>query len=226
MKLRHERAPAHLVIRLAGKCERHHEHAVDLKAGVPCLRLLDSANQKTRAGEQDHAQGELRREKRASQSPADARHLSPSHERLHGRLRDLERRGKSEQHACQSRDPQCEDEHPCIRRNSAGDLVADGAADNQRWQRVCNQQRYGSGAARQHEAFGQELSDHTAPAGAERQTNGELTLAGKRPRQQQVADIGAGQEQHEYHRGEHQREDRHQRCLQPGLRQKSSAAED
>jgi hypothetical protein len=52
-------------------------------------------------------------------------------------------------------------------------------------------------AQRQHQALGEELSGQPAPARAERGTDGQLALPGDAPGQEQVGDVGAGDEQDE-----------------------------
>ena len=53
------------------------------------------------------------------------------------------------------------------------------------------------GDEREHDAFGEQLADDPAAAGAERCTNGELAGARGAARQQQVGDVAARDEQHE-----------------------------
>ena len=49
----------------------------------------------------------------------------------------------------------------------------------------------------QQQAFGQELLDHAAAPGAERESYRHFAAAPGGPRQQQVGDVGAGDDQHE-----------------------------
>jgi len=63
-------------------------------------------------------------------------------------------------------------------------------------------------ADRQHEAFGQELPHQARSRGAECLPNGELALAQRSAHQQQVADVHAGDEQHDAH------DNHEQRCAQ------------
>ena len=53
-----------------------------------------------------------------------------------------------------------------------------------------------SGEGQQH-ALGQQLPDDAAAARADRGTNGDLTPSARRAHQQQVRDVGAGDQQHE-----------------------------
>src|SRR5262249_8070683 len=70
-------------------------------------------------------------------------------------------------------------------------------------------QRQTQGAARhgQQQAFGQKLSDKAQPARAERRPHRDLSAARGRAAQQQVGDVGAGDQQDEANR-EHQRSQR------------------
>ena len=59
------------------------------------------------------------------------------------------------------------------------------------------QQAERAAAERQQDALGQQLADDAAAAGAERRADGDLPLPRQRPRQQQVGDVGARDQQHE-----------------------------
>ena len=50
---------------------------------------------------------------------------------------------------------------------------------------------------RQRHAFGQQLPDDASAAGADCGSQRDFTLAGRRPHEQQVRDVGAGNQQHE-----------------------------
>ena len=58
-------------------------------------------------------------------------------------------------------------------------------------------QAEGAAGDRQQHAFGHELPEQPAAAGAERRAHGKLTMTGLGARQQQVREIRAGDEQHE-----------------------------
>ena len=59
---------------------------------------------------------------------------------------------------------------------------------------------------REHNTLGEHLRDERVPTAAERRADGELAVARGSADEQQVRDVGAGDEQHEHHRA-HQRED-------------------
>ena len=69
------------------------------------------------------------------------------------------------------------------------------------------QQPGGRAERRQHAAFGDQLPHQPAAAGAERGAHGDLAAARFRARDQQVGDVGAGDEQDERDR-RHQRQQR------------------
>ena len=54
----------------------------------------------------------------------------------------------------------------------------------------------------EHHALREQLADDARAAGAERAPNGNLALADRRSREQQVGDVGTGDQQHEADRGE------------------------
>ena len=81
-----------------------------------------------------------------------------------------------------------------------------GAGGQQRTQAPRSQQE--PGGAAQHgrqQALGEELADQPAATRTQRRSHGDLLLASLGSRQQQVADVGAGNQQHEAH-GSQQKE--------------------
>ena len=67
----------------------------------------------------------------------------------------------------------------------------------------------------EHEALGEQLTHEPPRAGAERRADGQLALARRRAREQQVRDVRAGDQQHEDD-GAHQRQDRLPDVRRPG----------
>ena len=55
--------------------------------------------------------------------------------------------------------------------------------------------------ARKHEALGQQLTDQPRPTGAKRGANRKLAVTRRRPRQEEVGDVGAGNQENERHSG-------------------------
>jgi hypothetical protein len=67
-----------------------------------------------------------------------------------------------------------------------------------------NQQTRAATERRQHGALGQQLPHDAPPAGADREPDGNLPASCRRPRQQQIGDIGAGDQQHQADRSHQQ----------------------
>jgi hypothetical protein len=79
-----------------------------------------------------------------------------------------------------------------------------GGASRQQFRQPRGQQRAENPAGRgQHQALGEELADHAHPARPERRADGDLALPRGAAREQQVGDIGTGDQQNEAHRAEH-----------------------
>ena len=79
-----------------------------------------------------------------------------------------------------------------------------------------------AGGERQHHALGEELADQAAASGADRRAHDDLAAARRGARQQQIGDVGAGDEQHEAHRAE-QHEQRLPRRADDGLMERRDA---
>ena len=62
---------------------------------------------------------------------------------------------------------------------------------------IRDEQPGGAGEQREEQALGQELADEAAARRAERQPDRHLVTPGRRARQQQVRDVGAGDQQHQ-----------------------------
>ena len=92
-----------------------------------------------------------------------------------------------------------EPEHDWIERDLAGSRQTLGVGGQQR-AKSSEPERRAQHAAdqRQHDAFGQKLTQQPPAAGAERRTNRELALPRLGAREHQVRQIGARDEQHEH----------------------------
>ena len=94
---------------------------------------------------------------------------------------------------------QGEREHPRVDADGVETGNGRGSRHHRRQRRSELPGRHRSGEAtgqRQHEALGENLPDQAAARRAKRQAHRKLLMTGERPRQQQIADIGAGDEQH------------------------------
>src|SRR5215475_10412333 len=81
------------------------------------------------------------------------------------------------------------------------ELIRD-ASDEQRIERCGNGQSESPATDREDQPFGKQLNNDAGGFGAERGTNGELPAPGCGARQQQVGDIGTGNQQNEPDRAE------------------------
>ena len=117
----------------------------------------------------------------------------------------LERRCEAEDHAGQQRDTGGEEENPEIDCGAGDARDARRVPPGHELHAQVRQAEPGDGAdAREDQALGQQLPQHAKTPGAERGTKGNLALARFGPRQQQVGDVGAGDEQQEADRTEEQ----------------------
>ena len=83
--------------------------------------------------------------------------------------------------------------------DGARQLVAGHHADQQRAQPGRKQQARAAAEERQYHALGQRLAHETCASRAKRQPNRDLLLPARRPRQQQVGDVRARDEEHQAH---------------------------
>ena len=117
-----------------------------------------------------------------------------------------ERRRDTEQEAAEDRRQQCEGQYPGVQRrvdDAIGEEGGERAGAPQR-----EQQSQHSAGRRQHDTFREELPQQAAASGAERQPDRDLPPAGGGAREQQVRDIGAGDEQYQAHDGHEDQERR------------------
>ena len=147
------------------------------------------------------------REPRSSPVPP-----APFKRRDQHRPRGGERRRDAEQHAGRAGQQQREQQHRSIDREVEGERQRAG-----RWRRRARTPAtipHASATpatppiAREQNALGEQLPDQPAAAGAEREPHRELALPRRGPRQQQVGDVRAGDQQHRAHRPAEQHRDR------------------
>ena len=124
--------------------------------------------------------------------------------RLHRRAQvdaaSPQRRRKTEQQAGQNRDREREREHGSVERDRLEPWNVsriDRPHDLEGGLR--DQQTGGATEQPQEQALRQELADEPLPARAKRRAYGDFLLTAGRPREQQVGDVHAGNEQHERH---------------------------
>ena len=108
------------------------------------------------------------------------------------------------QHRCAEH----EEQDTAVDRNLIGARYLIGEQGGARGEAGARQQQAHDSTGRgEHERLDQQLLEHPGASGAERSTDRELLAPAERARKQQVADIGAGNQQHE----RHGREQHHER---------------
>src|SRR6266516_5710715 len=117
--------------------------------------------------------------------------------------RRLQRRRQAEDQTGRERDDHRERKHGAVdadllnvRQVEPAQRAKDAGAPER------EQQPQRAAEQREQRAFGQQLADQAKPSGAESGADGDLTLARRRARQQQVRGVGAGDEQNESDRAE------------------------
>ena len=175
------------------------EHVLEIEPGIDGVQLHQAAREEPSADQERERRGQLTDDEhalgaapatRAGRASAAGRHRADriGHER--------EPRRPREQHRHRCRDDQREHQHARVE----GDLA--GAAREAR--RVGNQQvepRHGEPEAqhaaqcRQDEILGQQLPPQHLGRRAERRADAHLTLALHQPRQREVPDVGAGDDE-------------------------------
>ena len=73
---------------------------------------------------------------------------------------------------------------------------------------VANSSPNDAAGEREQRALGQQLPNEPAASGAERRAHGQLAVAAQQPRERQVRDVGAGDQQHEPGRAEQDQQHR------------------
>ena len=132
------------------------------------------------------------RGRRAAAVPEFSVHIRPGC--LQRRRQAAERGGNDGDHAAEREHAPVHAELNPVRR-----LGPERADDRTRQPKRRQQSDYPASRC-QDQAFGEDEADDTAAGSTERQTDGKLAAALQRPREEQVGDIRAGDEQHESNR--------------------------
>ena len=119
---------------------------------------------------------------------------------------DADRRqggGEAEEDAGGYRNQECKGEHGAVDADflEARDVARVHAADDEE-AGLGHQQAENAAEDSDQDAFGEELADEAGPAGAEGGADGDFFLASGGAGEQEVGDVGAGDEQHEADRAE------------------------
>ena len=190
-----------------GQFHTQREDAARIESQVHLVHRDEAADEQTRADHQDERHGDLGDRERGAQAPA-ARALrlgaSTFLQELTGRGRRTLQRGRGAED--QARDERCQ-----RRVEDHGGVDADAGQPRQvgwrqRRQRLdapgCQQQSSRAAHGRKHEAFRQQLCDQPAPSGAQGRANRQFPLPGGGPREQEVGNVRAGDEEDEHRRPE------------------------
>ena len=177
------------------------QHAVRSIPGLDTLQAVEAGQQQAGADQQHHRDRHLRHDQRALDSLA-AAGVAGLAAALLQRVDEIdpaaERRQRAEQHSGQDRNAEREDQHDRIQRDLAR---ARRKPADERGQHVDGQPRDADadGAADHGEqrALGQQLPHQAAAAGAERGAHRQLAIAAQHPRQREVGDIRARDQQHQ-----------------------------
>ena len=177
-----------------------------IESGADALKLREAADHQAGANRQDQRERDLGDDQQPLHAAvAAARDAAPAV--LQGldqrRARGAQRRHQAEHHAADRRHGEREEEH---RHVHAHFVETRNALRRHRQQRLGAPRRQQQADEprhdREHDALGDELRDDAAAAGAERAADGDLALARRRPREQEVRDIRGRNQQQESDRAE------------------------
>ena len=201
-----------------------YEQVIRLEAGRHVLQAGKALEHQAGPYEQQHGQRDLGGDERAAHPPdpgtagraacSFVQHL-PQVE-----LRGAQRRRQAENETGADRDREGEPENRRVQSDRKHRRQRIRGQPEQRSKGAPGQEQPDDGPQeRQQHALGEQLADDARPAGPHGGPDGDLPAAGGRARQQQVRDVGAGDEKHEAHRPEQRPEGGpdvlHQLVLQP-----------
>ena len=207
-----ERGPLERPAGLGALCavvlDDERQHAARIEAGVGVLQGHERADHQARANQQHERQSNLGNHRSVAQpssaATADQAAARPQHIH-HVRTRRPPGRRDAEDQRCGKRRRGREGEHRTIERHGGGPRQGVRRQLDQRINAELRQPQAGDAAEEgQHQAFGDQLPDQAPAAAADRGAHRQLALARGRSHQQQVGDVGAGDQQHEHDRA-HQR---------------------
>jgi hypothetical protein len=185
----------------------HGQEVAGLEARVHSRERVQAAQQQAGPDEQDHGQRDLRHHQRATHARAQGAAgvaAAAFLQRLHEvGPREAKRGHETEQERGERGE---RDRVPDDRRIQAGHQAARQAVGRRRHQEaqppLAGQQSERATGRPEQGGLGQELPHQPAAAGAQRDARRQLPLARGRAGQHQVRDVGAGDQQHQRHRGQ------------------------
>ena len=185
--------------RWQGQVER--EHALRLEAGIDRRHLGEAAQEKPGRGDQDDSERDFGNDERG-QRPRTARGgYGPAAEAHRPRQRaaaGYQGRHQAKEQAGGERDGERESEHAQVQgeRNPQRQELRRDAFQHCH-SHPGNRDAEAAAERREREVLGQQLAHEPGAAGAERGANRQLLLTLAAAGQQQVGDVGAGNQQHE-----------------------------
>ena len=186
---------------------RHHQRVIRLEAGIDPAQVLEGGEQQAGADQQHHRQRDLGDDENAER--ASMRAGGPStftfQRVVHIGPRRVPGRNDPEQDAGHDCDRDRKDQRPAIDVNLVGPGYRIGGGLGEDVGEPGGEQGTADAAERrEHDALGNELADDPAAAGSQCGAHRDLPLTCGAAHQQQVGDVGAGNEQHETDRTEHE----------------------
>ena len=194
--------PLVLFVACVGQRHLEGERLLGVEPGVDGGELREAADQEPGAGEQHHRERHLGHDQRAAhpRPAAIGDRATPGLLQRSGQAgrRRLERGHHPEDEAGHDRQAERERDHVAVdphvvQPRNTGRLEPDQHVDAPDRQ----QQPETAADDAEDDAFGEELADEAAAGGAERAAHRHLAFARRRAREQQVGDVGAGDQQDE-----------------------------
>ena len=191
-----------LAVGRARQRDLHRQYLVRAEPRIDRQQALEAADEQAGAREQDDGQRDLDDHQRRAQAAAPR--AAAAHAVLQRVVeigpRRRHRRCEAEEHGRGERDEHREGQDPAVERRRLepwnGELL--GGRREQRL-KTPGRDEHAAGRAgpRERDALDEQLPHEPETAGAERRPHRQLALPRRRARQEQVGDVGAGDEQHE-----------------------------
>ena len=190
----------------SGQGHPHRQHIADVETGIDSPERDGRADEECRTDEEDQRERDLDDDEKRPRLVLTESSARPAGAFLHGGgevgTRALNRRNQAEEHARAERDRQREEQdapvhadEPALladaRKTSSIDAEQSADPDDPE-----DRPEHAAGE-RQHHALGQQLPHDPAAAGPDGGTHGNLTPPARGADEQQVGDVGTGDEQHE-----------------------------
>ena len=194
-----------------GQRDRSVQDAIGIEAQVDPIDFVEAPQHQPGSAQQNERERCLDDNHRGTQATgADAvasRPLALLQEPCDRRPRQVQQRCATEQQRCHDAQPDKERDGRCVdrERNPCRDSHVPGQEVGQSHAARCDSKPGDATCTPQDEALDRQLPNDLPPGGALRESDGYLVRPLRRPRDQEVGDVRAGDEQDERH-GAHQRE--------------------